>query len=57
MIEKIYAGPHSAFVPKAFKEWQGNLQTYAELGFIVVQIDGMGTSHRSKAFHDAVGRI
>ncbi|MEZ6120753.1 MAG: S9 family peptidase [Pirellulaceae bacterium] len=24
----------------------------AELGFIVVQIDGMGTSHRSKAFHD-----
>ena len=24
----------------------------AELGFIVVQIDGMGTSQRSKAFHD-----
>ena len=24
----------------------------AELGFIVVKIDGMGTSHRSKAFHD-----
>jgi len=24
----------------------------AELGFIVVQIDGMGTSHRSKSFHD-----
>jgi hypothetical protein len=23
-----------------------------ELGFIVVQIDGMGTSNRSKAFHD-----
>jgi dipeptidyl aminopeptidase/acylaminoacyl peptidase len=52
VIEKIYAGPHSAFVPKSFKEWQSNLQTYAELGFIVVQIDGMGTSHRSKAFHD-----
>lgn len=52
VIEKIYAGPHSAFVPKEFKAWQGNLQTYAELGFIVVQIDGMGTSHRSKAFHD-----
>jgi dipeptidyl aminopeptidase/acylaminoacyl peptidase len=28
------------------------MQTLAELGFIVVQIDGMGTSHRSKAFHD-----
>jgi hypothetical protein len=24
----------------------------AELGFIVVQIDGMGTANRSKAFHD-----
>ncbi len=52
MIEKIYAGPQSSFVPKEFKTWHGNLQTYAELGFIVVQIDGMGTSHRSKAFHD-----
>ena len=51
VIEQIYAGPHSAFVPKSF-----GLQTkqhgIAELGFIVVQIDGMGTSHRSKAFHD-----
>lgn len=52
VIEKIYAGPQSAFVPKEFKPWQSNLQTYAELGFIVVQIDGMGTAHRSKAFHD-----
>jgi len=52
VIEKIYAGPQGSFVPKEFKVWHGNLQTYAELGFIVVQIDGMGTSHRSKAFHD-----
>ena len=28
------------------------MQSMAELGFIVVQIDGMGTSNRSKAFHD-----
>jgi len=28
------------------------MQTLAELGFIVVQIDGMGTANRSKAFHD-----
>ncbi len=28
------------------------MQSQAELGFIVVQIDGMGTSNRSKAFHD-----
>ena len=31
-------------------------QQMAELGFIVVQIDGMGTSHRSKAFHDVCWR-
>lgn len=52
VIEHIYAGPQSAFTPKKFAAWHGNLQTYAELGFIVVQLDGMGTSHRSKAFHD-----
>ncbi len=28
------------------------MQSLAELGFIVVQIDGMGTANRSKAFHD-----
>ena len=28
------------------------MQSLAELGFIVVQVDGMGTSNRSKAFHD-----
>lgn len=52
VIEYIYAGPHSAFVPKAFADYHHYLQGMAELGFIVVQIDGLGTSHRSKAFHD-----
>ena len=51
VIEHIYAGPQSAFVPKAFKPFHWP-QTMAEIGFIVVQIDGMGTSHRSKRFHD-----
>ena len=51
VIEHIYAGPHSAFVPKAFFD-NHQMQGIAELGFIVVQIDGMGTSNRSKAFHD-----
>ncbi len=51
VIEKIYAGPHSSFVPKSFAPYRRD-QSYAELGFIVVQIDGMGTSNRSKAFHD-----
>jgi dipeptidyl aminopeptidase/acylaminoacyl peptidase len=51
VIEEIYAGPQGAFVPKSFG-LQTRQRTIAELGFIVVQIDGMGTSYRSKAFHD-----
>ena len=51
VIENIYAGPHSSFVPKSFAGFN-QMQAQAELGFIVVQIDGMGTSNRSKAFHD-----
>ncbi|MGK9127585.1 S9 family peptidase [Olivibacter sp. SA151] len=53
VIEYIYAGPHSSFVPKSFQTLVPyGAQELAELGFIVVQIDGMGTSNRSKAFHD-----
>ncbi|GAA4804525.1 S9 family peptidase [Olivibacter ginsenosidimutans] len=53
VIEYIYAGPHSSFVPKNFQTLVPyGAQELAELGFIVVQIDGMGTSNRSKAFHD-----
>ena len=52
VIESIYAGPHGSFVPKSFRPFYGELHQLAELGFIIVQIDGMGTSNRSKAFHD-----
>lgn len=51
VLEQIYAGPHSSFVPKSFGLHTG-LYAMAELGFIIVKIDGMGTSNRSKAFHD-----
>lgn len=51
VIENIYAGPQDSFVPKNFGAYNG-MQSLAELGFIVVQIDGMGTSNRSKAFHN-----
>lgn len=51
VIEYIYAGPHDSFVPKNFLPYS-EMQSMAELGFIVVQIDGMGTANRSKAFHD-----
>jgi dipeptidyl aminopeptidase/acylaminoacyl peptidase len=52
VIEYIYAGPHDSFVPKSFQSYFFGMSALAELGFIVVQIDGMGTSNRSKAFHD-----
>jgi len=53
VIEYIYAGPHSSHVPKDFSPYYNRCrQSLAELGFIVVMIDGMGTSNRSKAFHD-----
>ena len=51
VVEYIYAGPHSSHVPKTFSPCF-RMQPVAEMGFIVVQIDGMGTSNRSKAFHD-----
>jgi dipeptidyl aminopeptidase/acylaminoacyl peptidase len=51
VIEQIYAGPQGSFVPKTFSAVSAT-QALAELGFIVVQIDGMGTNNRSKAFHD-----
>ncbi len=51
VIEQIYAGPHGAFVPKAFNRLVSQHEL-AELGFIIVQIDGMGTNHRGKTFHN-----
>jgi len=60
VIENIYAGPHDSFVPKSFWPFGYHsggdkvigMQALADLGFVVVQIDGMGTNNRSKAFHD-----
>ena len=51
VIESIYAGPHGSHVPKTFGI-HASRTSVAELGFIVAQIDGMGTNNRSKAFHD-----
>jgi dipeptidyl aminopeptidase/acylaminoacyl peptidase len=49
VVEDIYAGPQGSFVPKGFS---ARVQPLTELGFVVVQIDGMGTNNRSRAFHD-----
>jgi len=51
VIEKIYAGPQDHFVPQSFSLMSRDRQI-AELGFILVQIDGMGTNWRHKRFHD-----
>jgi dipeptidyl aminopeptidase/acylaminoacyl peptidase len=51
VIEKIYAGPHGQYVPKRFYSFFTAMDL-AEIGFIVVVIDGMGTNWRSKAFLD-----
>ena len=55
VIENIYAGPHGQHVPKWF-ELGGRSREYAELGAVVVQIDGMGTNWRSKAFQDVAAK-
>ncbi len=52
VVEHIYAGPHQSFAPKAYADGQESEQALADLGYIVVQIDGMGSNGRSKAFHD-----
>jgi|SRR5262245_2632426 len=51
VIEQIYAGPQGSFVPKSFSPGR-RFSNLTDLGFIVVQIDGMGTANRSKKFHD-----
>ncbi len=50
VIEQIYTGPQGFFVPKTFAG-TFRLQSMAELGFIVVMVDGRGTVGRSRAFH------
>ncbi len=55
VIEEIYAGPHGHFVPKAWSPLPRQ-HAIAELGAIVVQIDGMGTNWRSRAFHNVAWR-
>lgn len=52
VIEYIYQGPHSHFVPKNFMAYNYYMQHLAELGFVVVMVDGMSTSFRSREFEN-----
>ncbi|MDD4515577.1 S9 family peptidase [Massilibacteroides sp.] len=52
VIEYIYQGPGSHYVPKTFMPYNWYMTSIAELGFIVVMVDGMGTSFRSREFEN-----
>ncbi len=52
VVEYIYSGPGDQYVPKSFAPYNWFMSSLAELGFIVVQVDGMTTSFRSKSFEE-----
>jgi dipeptidyl aminopeptidase/acylaminoacyl peptidase len=56
VIDSIYPGPQIFRTPKTFTDAAvdpyGQEQSMAELGFVVITVDGRGTPGRSKAFHD-----
>lgn len=52
IVEYIYSGPGDQYVPKTFSSYNWWMTSLAELGFIVVQVDGMTTSFRSKEFEE-----
>lgn len=53
IVNNIYPGPQSGSVgSRSFAASRGDRDALAELGFIVVSIDGMGTPGRSKRFHE-----
>ena len=56
VIDAIYPGPQTIRTAKSFLKHPsptaGEAESLAELGFIVMTVDGRGTPYRSKAFHD-----
>ncbi len=53
IVNQAYPGPQSGSVgSRAFSVTRGDRQALADLGFVVVSIDGRGTPGRSKSFHD-----
>jgi dipeptidyl aminopeptidase/acylaminoacyl peptidase len=53
VIDNSYTGPHTQMFPRNFARVLAvNNQALAELGFVVMMVDGLGSSGRSKAFHD-----
>ena len=53
VIDQTYTGPHTFMFPRNFfSSIARSNQALAELGFVVITVDGMGTANRSKAFHN-----
>ncbi|MBT4603233.1 MAG: prolyl oligopeptidase family serine peptidase [Bacteroidetes Order II. Incertae sedis bacterium] len=53
VLNYIYPGPQTGSVGgRSFSPSRSDKQALSELGFIVVEVDGMGTPGRSKSFHD-----
>lgn len=54
IINNPYPGPQSGSVgSRSFTTARSDRQALAELGFVVVTVDGLGTPNRSKSFHDS----
>src|SRR5262249_24617704 len=54
IVNHVYPGPQTGSVgARTFSPSRGDAQALAELGFVAVEIDGMGTPWRSKKFHEA----
>ena len=54
VLNYLYPGPQSGSVgTRSFRSSRSDKQSLAELGFIVVEVDAMGSPGRSKSFHDA----
>lgn len=57
MVNHIYPGPQGGSVgSRSFSVARGDAQSLAELGFIVIELDGLGNPLRSKSFHDFYAR-
>jgi len=54
IVNYLYPGPQTGSVgSRSFRAAHRDLQAIAELGFVVVELDAMGTPGRSKTFHEA----
>ena len=53
IVNHIYPGPQGGSVgSRSFSAARGDAQALAELGFVVIELDGLGNPLRSKSFHD-----